>query len=237
MDDEGHPKQFAGQAPDIYPSQRFPSIPSTGKACSLADERRGAITMAKLPGVVADEINELFACRLTEWASGRWPDAAFGGLENALINLCQSPIERILLVNLLFAEWAWCDWRGVDVHDYTMPGDMRPSTVTLAPQYPCGKYNIDIAVLIKWRGDETLCIAVECDGHDFHEKTAAQAAHDKRRDRELQKAGYFVFRFTGSEIVRDSKRVAREIAKFADNWIWKASGWVKRSAGTEVAQS
>ena len=46
-------------------------------------------------------------------------------------------------------------------------------------------------------------IGVECDGHDFHEKTKEQAARDKKRDRDLQALGYRVLRFSGSEIYRD----------------------------------
>jgi very-short-patch-repair endonuclease len=45
-------------------------------------------------------------------------------------------------------------------------------------------------------------LAVEVDGHEFHEKTKDQAARDKRRDRELQQEGWNVFRFTGSEVWR-----------------------------------
>lgn len=46
-------------------------------------------------------------------------------------------------------------------------------------------------------------LIVECDGHDFHEKTKEQAKKDKSRDRRLQSVGYTVFHFTGSEIYRD----------------------------------
>ena len=44
---------------------------------------------------------------------------------------------------------------------------------------------------------------MECDGHDFHERTKAQAAHDKTRDRALQARGLKVLRYTGSEIWAD----------------------------------
>jgi len=54
-------------------------------------------------------------------------------------------------------------------------------------------------------------IIVECDGHDFHEKTKVQAAHDKRRDRILQSLGYKVFRFTGSEIHNNAISCALEV--------------------------
>lgn len=43
-------------------------------------------------------------------------------------------------------------------------------------------------------------LVVECDGHDFHERTKEQAARDRGRDRRLQELDYGIFRFTGSEI-------------------------------------
>jgi very-short-patch-repair endonuclease len=46
-------------------------------------------------------------------------------------------------------------------------------------------------------------LIVECDGHDFHEKTKEQVKKDKSRDRILQSVGYTVFHFTGSEIYND----------------------------------
>jgi hypothetical protein len=54
-------------------------------------------------------------------------------------------------------------------------------------------------------------LIVECDGHDYHEKTKAQAARDKRRDRVIQALGYKIFRFTGSEIHSDSISCALEV--------------------------
>lgn len=65
--------------------------------------------------------------------------------------------------------------------------------------------------LLDWRADfvlscpsiSTAKVIVECDGHDFHERTKEQAARDRKRDRAAQAAGYTIFRFTGSEIYRD----------------------------------
>jgi len=54
-------------------------------------------------------------------------------------------------------------------------------------------------------------IVVECDGHDFHERTKAQAEKDRKRDRRIQARGYKVFRFTGSEIHRDAFQCAAEV--------------------------
>lgn len=54
-------------------------------------------------------------------------------------------------------------------------------------------------------------VAVECDGHEFHERTKEQAARDKARDRSLVAAGWQVLRFTGSEIWADPGKCASEV--------------------------
>lgn len=51
-------------------------------------------------------------------------------------------------------------------------------------------------------------IAIECDGHDFHERTPEQAQRDKSRDRFLSEQGWIVLRFTGREITRDARSCA-----------------------------
>lgn len=61
-------------------------------------------------------------------------------------------------------------------------------------------------------------LIVECDGHDFHDRTKAQASRDRARDRGLQAAGFQVFRYTGSDIWRDVMACATEVidALFAE---------------------
>lgn len=56
-------------------------------------------------------------------------------------------------------------------------------------------------------------LAVEVDGHDFHERTKEQAARDRSRDRALLANGWQVLRFTGSEVWRDPDRCAAEIKR------------------------
>jgi very-short-patch-repair endonuclease len=59
--------------------------------------------------------------------------------------------------------------------------------------------------------DATPKIVIECDGHDFHERTKEQASRDKERDRLLQTAGYVVLRFTGSEIWRNPEKCVQQV--------------------------
>lgn len=58
-------------------------------------------------------------------------------------------------------------------------------------------------------------LVVECDGHEFHERTKEQAAKDKSRDRALNGLGYDVFRFTGSELWRDPFGCAEQVYMWA----------------------
>lgn len=70
-----------------------------------------------------------------------------------------------------------------------------------------------------WRdGDYVLKrLIVECDGHDFHERTKDQAKRDRSRDRLAQYEGLPVFRFTGSEIWNDPQGCADEVLQFMES--------------------
>ena len=54
-------------------------------------------------------------------------------------------------------------------------------------------------------------LAIELDGHDFHEKTKEQAARDRQRERTIVKQGYTIFRFTGSEVFRNPRKCVEEV--------------------------
>lgn len=56
-------------------------------------------------------------------------------------------------------------------------------------------------------------LVVECDGHDFHEKTKEQAARDKKRDRDLAELGFRVLRFSGSEIYKEPRAAAAAVLR------------------------
>jgi hypothetical protein len=67
--------------------------------------------------------------------------------------------------------------------------------------------------VVRWQTGAEECprVIVECDGHEYHDKTPEQARRDKGRDRFLQAQGYHVLRFTGSELVRSATRCAGEV--------------------------
>lgn len=82
----------------------------------------------------------------------------------------------------------------------------------ITPQFKWQGYRIDFC--FRPRRDPADMVFVECDGHDFHERTKEQAEHDRSKDRAIQSAGIPILRFTGREIWRSPPKVAMEIFHF-----------------------
>lgn len=149
---------------------------------------------------------------------------AFGLLECAE-SLCESPIEKQLMFALLIA--AHATQHVVTIHHrFCSPeswgffGGCGPETLVISPQAQIGEHRVDFLIEREdyepsRGGMATLSkLVVECDGHDFHEKTKEQARKDKSRDRTLQSCGYPVFRFTGAEIFQDVFKCIADILSF-----------------------
>lgn len=78
-----------------------------------------------------------------------------------------------------------------------------------------GKYEIDF--LITSSDNQTkLELAIELDGHEFHEKTKDQVIKDKRRERAIVTSGFPVLRFSGAEIVRNVRACVEEIISYLE---------------------
>lgn len=87
----------------------------------------------------------------------------------------------------------------------------------VAPQVKIGKYRADFVIVHRLGIRDFATVVVECDGHEFHEKTAEQAERDRRRDRDMQMLGCRVFRFTGREIKRNPFAAARSVLEPLNN--------------------
>lgn len=95
----------------------------------------------------------------------------------------------------------------------------------VAPQFPIAEYRVDFCLL--FCGDDAdvaFHLVVECDGHEWHERTPRQAGRDKARDRAIQAAGFQVLRFTGSEIWADALKCASEVFNVAERELMRRKG-------------
>lgn len=95
------------------------------------------------------------------------------------------------------------------------PDEDRPTTFVLVPQFNVPDVgHVDFAIFVPQISRLVPLVVVECDGHDFHERTREQASNDNRRDRTLQRLCIPVLRFTATDVLRNKCDVAREIAEF-----------------------
>lgn len=81
--------------------------------------------------------------------------------------------------------------------------DAARNRLPLVCQHPIGPYFADFAIL-------ESKVAIEIDGHEYH-KTKEQRTNDAKRERWIEREGWRVVRFTGSEVFKDVNRCVREV--------------------------
>jgi Protein of unknown function (DUF559) len=142
----------------------------------------------------------------------------------AALALCDSPIEQLFLAQLLpyFVPWG----SGAEPDGRVLASAVSSLTASDVPSCPdetsllerfgdhlflrgrSAILAVQVPVLVGerlYRPDFQLLgtsskIAIELDGHDFHERTKEQARRDRSRDRLFVGDGWKVLRFTGSEV-------------------------------------
>jgi very-short-patch-repair endonuclease len=92
--------------------------------------------------------------------------------------------------------------------------DFSKAVIAVTPQFQWKGYRIDFR--LDYEG-LNYPVFVECDGHDFHERTKEQAERDRTKDRLIQESGIAILRFTGREIYRDPMDCVLQIARFLRN--------------------
>jgi very-short-patch-repair endonuclease len=119
-----------------------------------------------------------------------------------LLAKCESPIERIFYTQFICVK-SWLDLRSINTRIKIFPQKIIKTSGN--------EYRVDFYIEKPKSDGETIKLIIECDGHEFHERTKEQAMRDKKRDRELIKCGYKVIHFTGSEIYKDAFYCVNEV--------------------------
>lgn len=126
---------------------------------------------------------------------------------------CKSPIEHILCVAMDFA-----------FHLYNLNHRVKYSVFPQEQINANGHtYNVDFLITgTIWtkNSDEPEVeidnIVIECDGHEFHNKTKTQVKRDNEREYNLKMAGYDILRFSGSQIYNDPMKCANDIFRYME---------------------
>ena len=116
---------------------------------------------------------------------------------------CDSPIEIMFAMAIDFLLFA----RMVGITEVNRQEEIKTDN---------NIYRVDFEIKEYTKG---LKIVVECDGHDFHEKTKEQVIQRDNRDYELKMAGYEVFHFSGSEIFNAPLASATKVLRYIERKI------------------
>lgn len=121
---------------------------------------------------------------------------------------CQSPIEEIFS----FAYEFLIVSKGFPISELF---NLFPQQTVCANGH---KYKVDFLFdterLKLIHRDHPLKLAIECDGHDFHERTKTQVEKGNNRDYDLKMAGYEILHFSGSQIYNEPMKCALEVYDF-----------------------
>jgi very-short-patch-repair endonuclease len=109
-----------------------------------------------------------------------------------------SPIEQIFLIY----------WKYYQI-EFTHGLQLQPQTSVSTHK---GTYTVDF--IVERSSGQSARVAIELDGHEFHERTKAQAANDKSRERAIVTTGLPVLRFTGSEVFNNPRHVMDEVISY-----------------------
>ena len=112
---------------------------------------------------------------------------------------CESPLERDLLLEL----------KRFDQNPILQRRINRDGTFYDYPQ-EIDKFNI-LTIPDFYIESEKTKLCIYADGHTDHERTENRAIRDRNIDRELQKLGFKVLRYTGKEIRNGVKHVVENI--------------------------
>jgi len=136
-------------------------------------------------------------------------------LADEYAGLVESEIELMLLLAFLAYDFG-CNVKTFKVIKQDDP--IKDGFLSVVPQYVWENSRIDFCLLGKDSPEAPIeRVFVECDGHEFHERTREQAQRDRAKDRAAQGAGIPILRFTGSEIYRNPTDCLAQIMTFILN--------------------
>lgn len=127
-------------------------------------------------------------------------------------NYCESPIE--IIFNYFFERVALFEYKDyMFIVEPQVQIETDNSTYRVDFDIECIKYVFQNGEPLP--SEERYAeVIVECDGHDFHEKTKEQVKRRNKRDLDLKMEGYDLIHFSGSQIYNEPEECARNTIEY-----------------------
>lgn len=123
---------------------------------------------------------------------------------------CESPIEQLMAINLSLIEKKFSSI----ISNIEILGLIQQKKIKINKKNYRVDFLLEASFKYNNKYEDLISIVIECDGYDFHQKTKEQAQRDYEKDRCLQMEGYYVLRFSGSEIYNDFAECNKKIVHF-----------------------
>jgi very-short-patch-repair endonuclease len=159
-----------------------------------------------------------------KWDNPWSPPTEISCLARRILYIAESPIEALFLCAVS------CITNTSVVHiDRRFPWQLDSfatgivkvwPSIVFSTQLRLGKYRADLG-FAALEDSGVKRVIVECDGHEFHERTKEQVAAAKARDRFMTSSGFYVMRFSGSEIFANPLGCAHEVISFFPDTVRK----------------
>ena len=162
--------------------------------------------------------HERLAQQIGEAVSAKVYQGSTSDYKGALFAQVATPIENLFI----YALDAYCEYENDEdvllcrnAGEFADVANRPDSGVWVEQQVDVGDWRVDFVIhRYDWMCEKWRSVIVECDGHDFHERTKEQAARDRARDRRASLSGVVVLRFTGSEIWTDPLGCAEQVIRW-----------------------
>lgn len=135
-----------------------------------------------------------------------------------VIEICsemsKSPIEEILrlAIDIVIFEKNYSN-----IH-YVQQQKINANNKTYYADFAFYVYDEDSDNYYEPLNDQKLLV-IECDGHDFHEKTKEQVKKGNERDFNIKSIGYDILHFSGNQIYSEPFECANKILEYADSYL------------------
>lgn len=174
-----------------------------GETISICCNEKGKSAVLEYTDQHLIEVTDLFDEFISRNADDNEGIETFSSILEKYLTICKRVLNR--KIESPIEEMFWK--AATEINTNTIDNYPRSMIPGITYQVPIKNYRVDFAI-------PHIKMVIEIDGHDYH-KTKTQRTKDAKRERDLKELGWYVIRFTGSEIYKDVNECINQVRRLA----------------------